>query len=130
MTKENAMIDVLLTYEKGLDKHYGLIELAEQSGVFKKVSTRYEMPDGTKVFGKSIMNEPEKYFTKDVLEKIDEQAKNDSSTNKRYVYVQRDGDDFSSIKIVEGKYKDVIYKYLVQFANAEQPDGNLPLQFQ
>ena len=37
------MIDVLLTYEKGLDKHYGLIELAEQSGVFKKVSTRYEM---------------------------------------------------------------------------------------
>ena len=53
--------------------------------------------------------------------------KNDSSTaNKRYVYVQRDGDDFSSIKIVEGKYKDVIYKYgKVQFANAEQPDGNL-----
>ena len=75
LTKENAMIDVLLTYEKGLDKHYGLIELAEESGVFKKVSTRYEMPDGTKVFGKSIMNEPEKYFTKEVLEKIDEQAK-------------------------------------------------------
>ena len=80
LTKENAMIDVLLTYEKGLDKHYGLIELAEESGVFKKVSTRYEMPDGTKVFGKSIMNEPEKYFTKDVLEKIDEQAK------KRFLY--------------------------------------------
>ena len=51
--------------------------------------------------------------------------KNDSSTeNKRYVYVQRDGDDFSSIKIVEGKYKDVIYKYgKVQFANEEQPDA-------
>ena len=75
LTKENAMIDVLLTYEKGLDKHYGLIELAEESGVFKKVSTRYEMPDGSKVFGKSIMNEPEKYFSKEVLEKIDEQAK-------------------------------------------------------
>ena len=58
--------------------------------------------------------------------------KNDSSTaNKRYVYVQRDGDDFSSIKIVEGKYKDVIYKYgKVQFGNEEQADGNLPLQFQ
>ena len=79
LTKENAMIDVLLTYEKGLDKHYGLIELAEESGVFKKVSTRYETPAG-KAFGKSIMNEPEKYFTKDVLEKIDEQAK------KRFLY--------------------------------------------
>ena len=73
------MIDVLLTYEKGLDKHYGLIELAEQSGVFKKVSTRYEMPDGTKVFGKSIMNEPEKYFTKEVLDQLDEAARKEFS---------------------------------------------------
>ena len=78
------------------------------------------------------MNEPEKYFTKDVLEKIDEQAqKNDSSdANKRYVYVQRD--HAQTILVVYLKVsKDVIYKYgKVQFANAEQPDGNLPLQFQ
>ena len=33
------------------------------------------MPDGSKVFGKSINNEPDKYFTKEVLEKIDEYAK-------------------------------------------------------
>ena len=75
LTKENAQIDVKLTYKRGLDKHYGLIELAEEAGVFKKVSTRYEMPDGTKVFGKNINDDPEKYFTKEVLDKIDEQAK-------------------------------------------------------
>ena len=57
--------------------------------------------------------------------------KNDSSTaNKRYVYVQRDGDDFSSIKIVEGKYKDVIYKYgKVQFAMEDKLEAILPFQF-
>jgi hypothetical protein len=33
------------------------------------------MPDGSKVFGKNINEEPEKYFTKDVLDKIDEYAK-------------------------------------------------------
>ena len=75
LTKENAQIDVKLTYKRGLDKHYGLIELAEEAGVFKKVSTRYEMPDGTKVFGKNINDDPEKYFTKEVLDKIDGQAK-------------------------------------------------------
>ena len=75
LTKENAMIDVKLTYKTGLDKYYGLIELAEEAGIFKKVSTRYEMPDGSKVFGKNINDDPEKYFTKDVLDKIDEQAK-------------------------------------------------------
>ena len=75
LTKENAQIDVKLTYKKGLDKYYGLLELGEEAGIFKKVSTRYEMPDGSKVFGKNINDDPEKYFTKDVLDKIDEQAK-------------------------------------------------------
>ena len=30
------------------------------------------MPDGSKVFGKNINDDPEKYFTKEVLDKIDE----------------------------------------------------------
>ena len=75
ITKENAMIDVKLTYSKGLDKYYGLLQLGEEAGIFKKVSTRYEMPDGSKVFGKAINDEPTKYFTKEVLDKIDEYAK-------------------------------------------------------
>ena len=33
------------------------------------------MPDGTKVFGKAINDNPEKYFTKDMLDKIDEETK-------------------------------------------------------
>ena len=75
ITKENAMIDVRLTYTKGLDKHYGLLELAEEAGVFKKVSTRYELPSGAKLYGKQILNEPKKHFTKEVLDKIDDYAK-------------------------------------------------------
>jgi hypothetical protein len=75
LTKENAMIDVRLTYKTGLDKYYGLLELGEAAGVFKKVSTRYEMPDGSKVFGKNINENPDKYFTKENLDKIDEYAK-------------------------------------------------------
>ena len=75
LTIENAMVDVKLTYDKGLDKYYGLLEIAEEGGLIKKVSTRYELPDGSKVFGKAINDNPEKYFTKDMLDKIDEQAK-------------------------------------------------------
>ena len=82
ITKENAQIDVWLSYKQGLDRHYGLLELGEECGVFKKVSTRYEMPDGTKVFGKSINTEPEKYFTDEVLGKIDEYTK------KKFTYGQ------------------------------------------
>ena len=48
LTIENKMVDVRLTYNKGLDRYYGLLELAEKYKVFKKVSTRYELPDGSK----------------------------------------------------------------------------------
>ena len=81
------MVDVRLNYEKGLDKYYGLLDLAEKYNVFKKVSTRYELPDGVKEFGKTIMNNPTKYFTKDVMDILDECAKkefkygNDIHTN-------------------------------------------------
>ena len=70
LTKENKMVDVRLTYDKGLDKYYGLLELAEKYEIFKKVSTRFEMPDGTKQFGKEILSNPTKYFTKDIMHKL------------------------------------------------------------
>ena len=75
LTKENQMVDVRLSYTKGLDKYYGLVELGEKHGIFNKVSTRYEMPDGSKVFGKQMLSDPEKYFTDDVMTKLDEAAK-------------------------------------------------------
>ena len=82
ITKENAMVDVRLTYTKGLDQHYGLLDLAEEAGIFSKVSTRYELPDGSKQYAKTINNEPEKYFTKEILDKIDEY------TRKKFTYGQ------------------------------------------
>ena len=72
LTIENKMVDVRLSYEKGLDKYYGLLDIAEKYNIFKKVSTRYELPDGSKQYGKSIMSEPEKYFTEDIMKQIEE----------------------------------------------------------
>ena len=71
LTKENKMVDVRLTYDKGLDRYYGLLELAEKYEIFKKVSTRFELPDGSKQFGKTILNDPETYFTEDIMHQLD-----------------------------------------------------------
>lgn len=79
LSKENQDVSVLLTYDKGLDRYYGLLELAEKYEIIKKVSTRYELPDGGKVFGKEINTNPEKYFTKEVLDRIEEAAKKEFS---------------------------------------------------
>ncbi len=45
----------------------GLVSIAEKYGIFKKVSTQFETPSG-KAFEKTIVNDPEKYFTEDVNE--------------------------------------------------------------
>jgi RecA/RadA recombinase len=70
MTKEESVIEMMLDYEKGLDKYYGLVSIAEKYDIFKKVSTRFETPSG-KAFEKTIVNDPEKYFTKDVMEQLE-----------------------------------------------------------
>jgi len=72
LTKENKVVDVRLTYSKGLDRYYGLLDLALKHNIFKQVSTRIELPDGSKAFGKTINNDPKKYFTKEILEQLDE----------------------------------------------------------
>ena len=74
LTVENKMVDVRLTYDKGLDRYYGLLELAEKYDIFKKVSTRFELPDGTKQFGKTILNDPTTYFTDEIMEKLNKAA--------------------------------------------------------
>mgnify|MGYP001271188883 CR=1 FL=1 len=79
LSKENMMIDVRLRYETGLDKYYGLLDLATKHGIFKQVSTRIELPDGSKQYAKSIYADPEKYFTDDILKQIDEAAKKEYS---------------------------------------------------
>ena len=78
MTKEESVTETMLDYRKGLDKYYGLVALAEKYDIFKKVSTRYETPVG-KAFEKTIVNDPEKYFTKDVMKKLENAAKKEFS---------------------------------------------------
>jgi RecA/RadA recombinase len=77
LTIENKKVETLLDYSDGLDPYYGLVDLAEKFDIIKKVSTRYELPNGTKVFESAILKEPEKYFTKDILDQIDEKCKDE-----------------------------------------------------
>ena len=71
LTVENRIVDVRLSYDKGLDRYYGLLDLALASGIFEKSSTRIKLPNGKTEFGKTINNNPEKYFTDDVMKRLE-----------------------------------------------------------
>ena len=72
LTKENQQVDVQLNYDTGLNRYYGLTEIALNHGIFKKVSTRIELPDGTTAFEKNINENPQKYFTDDVMKRLED----------------------------------------------------------
>lgn len=74
-TIEQKEVETRLFFDKGLDKYYGLMDIAIKYGIFEKVSTKIVLPDGTSTFEKRIIADPEKYFTKDILDKIDEACK-------------------------------------------------------
>ena len=74
LTVENRVVDVRLSYDKGLDRYYGLLDMALAFGVFEKSSTRVKLPNGKTEFGKTINNNPEKYFTPDVMERLETHA--------------------------------------------------------
>lgn len=71
LTKENSMVDVMLNYDSGLNPYFGLVDLALECNVFEKLGTRIQVTDGSKVYEKAIYREPEKYFTDDVMKKIE-----------------------------------------------------------
>ena len=61
------------------------------------------------------------------------QRKKSSSTEQnkiKYLFVQKEGDDFTCIKLIEDKYLNIVYKYgKLAFAKDERPDGTLPMKF-
>ena len=73
LTIENKMVDVRLGYQSGIDRYYGLLEFGEKHGVFTKSGNRYDM-NGTQMYAKSIYADPQKYFTDDVMKKLDDAA--------------------------------------------------------
>ena len=79
LSKENKQVDRRLYYdERGLDRYYGLLELGELGGLWKNVAGRYEM-DGKKVYAKEIYKNPDKYFTEEVMQKLDDISKEEYS---------------------------------------------------
>ena len=78
-TQEGSKVATRLYFdERGLDKYYGLIELGEKYGIFTRVGNRIRIGESN-VYPKSILGDPEKYFTDEVMAKLEEAARTEFS---------------------------------------------------
>jgi RecA/RadA recombinase len=73
--RENAEVQALLNYDTGLDKYYGLMDMAEECGVFQKAAKGLILPGGTTASRKEILKNPDQVYTQEVLQAIDEAAR-------------------------------------------------------
>ena len=79
LSKEGSKVATRLYFdERGLDKYYGLLELGEKYNVFKRVGNRIAI-GGSNVYPKSILSDPEKYFTDEVMAQLEEAARTEYS---------------------------------------------------
>lgn len=76
LTVEGTKVKTMLTHRDGLSRYHGLFELAIAAGVFVKEGQRYSITGIEGVtWRKDILKDPEKYYTQEVLEKIDAYTK-------------------------------------------------------
>ena len=74
LTKENSKVATRLYYdERGLDRYYGLLELGEKYGVFTRKGNRVVVGESS-VYPSVILADPEKYFTSEIMQALDECA--------------------------------------------------------
>ena len=79
LTKENSKVATRLYYdERGLDRYYGLLELGEKYGVFTRKGNRVVVGESS-VYPSVILADPEKYFTSEIMQALDECAQKEFS---------------------------------------------------
>ena len=79
LTIEGSKVATRLFFdERGLDQYYGLLELGIEHGIFGKNGNRVLIGESS-VYPSAVLADPEKYFTPEVMEKLEEAAKKEFS---------------------------------------------------
>jgi len=73
-SREKSRVKTRLTFDEGLDRYYGLADMAVAAGIWKKNDKYIHISDTEKTQISRIESNPEKYFTKEVLDAIDNYA--------------------------------------------------------
>ena len=73
LTKENSNVETRLFYDRGLDRYYGLLELGEKHGVLERKGNRFIIGESS-VYPSAILKDPDKYFTEELMDKLNEAA--------------------------------------------------------
>ncbi len=70
LAKYDSRFDIMLSFKYGMHRYFGLQDFLIEMGEWKKAGSYIEVSDGSKVYMSDILTQPKKYFTEEVLEKV------------------------------------------------------------
>ena len=70
MTKQDKQVEICLNFDSGLHRYYGLLDIGAKQGVFKHVDKQWKIGKQS-AKESAIYDNPEKYFTQEVLDKLE-----------------------------------------------------------
>lgn len=111
LSKQYASVKVLIDYAKGLDRYYGLLDFALKSKIIQVDGKKLLFPDGNKYWReKEVLKEPEKYFTKNILDAIDLECQ------KYFLYGTQLDEEIEGIE-TENETEDDNFDLIEEFKN-------------
>ena len=70
-TREGSRVDAFINFSSGLERYYGLLEIGLEHNLINEKGRRFEFPNGELGFRKEIRNNPERFFSEDLLFEIE-----------------------------------------------------------
>ncbi len=89
--RERSVVKVRLSYTKGLDRYYGLVDLAIKHGIWQKTAKHVDTGVG-KFFESKIYANPEQHFTEEIMEKLEVAAKEEYAYGEYLIEVEEEND--------------------------------------
>lgn len=72
LSRENCEVDVRISYTGGLDRYYGLLDMATDAGLVESAGGRYTFPGQKSTTANKIAADPTAFFTQEFLTTLDE----------------------------------------------------------
>lgn len=94
-SREGKVVKSYIRQSTGLNRYYGLVPIALKHEIFVKDGKRIKLPTDEKVFESVLYKEPKRYFTDEILNRIEE------AVNDEFRYGSGSSDVLDDIEIPE-----------------------------
>lgn len=87
---EGSVVDLKLSFKTGLNRYYGLMDIAADAGIVTRIGDRFKIGNGGSQYEKAMLRDPKKYYTREFLDEVDK------ACQEKFKYGNKDAEQETS----------------------------------